>query len=59
MNRQYEVYVNGALARRHLTLAGAEKTFAKFPMAKAQIFKVIPTVDILLIKEQLPTTGSR
>lgn len=54
MNRQYEVYVNGSLARKHLTLAGAEKTLAKFPNTKAQIFKVIPTVDIVLLKEQMP-----
>lgn len=54
MNRQYEVYVNGSLAQKHLTLAGAEKTLAKFPNAKAQIFKVIPTVEVVLLKEQMP-----
>lgn len=54
MNKKYEVYINGSLADKHLTFAGAEKTLAKFPNAKGQIFKIIPSVEILLLKEQMP-----
>lgn len=59
MNRQYEVYINGSLAKRHLTYGGAEKTLAKFPNSKGQIFKVIPAVEIVLLKEYMPKQGAK
>lgn len=60
MDRKYEVYVNGSLAKRCLTYGGAEKVLEKFPNAKGQIFKVTPSVEIVLLKEYMPVlAGAR
>lgn len=53
MDKIYEVYINGKLARRYSTLREAEKALAMFPDATGQIFKIIPTVEIVLLREQM------
>lgn len=50
LNYKYELYINDRFAARHLTAGGAEKEAAKrFPTAKVDIFKIIPTIDKLLV----------
>lgn len=51
MKRKYELFVNGKLATRCLTLNGAARVAAKFPEATRTIYRLIPEIKSILVLE--------
>lgn len=52
-NRPFELYVAGRLINRYETFVEASRVLKHYPEeVTAQIFKVVPTVDLQLVHEQ-------
>jgi hypothetical protein len=57
MDKKYELYLDGVLATRTLTSGKAERIASQFPTKKAEVFKILPTVERVLMFTREATNG--